>query len=147
MVTRLAESMQVMYPSVRLIATCECEEHQRCDFDFSDHPSLPLRIYHVPFDYGLSQGKTFLTNVTATELVLILDDDFVLTPHTCLECMALHLRSQWHEKGLPLDLIGFPVLEDERNFGAYRGTMRVHQQRLLLEPFAKVTKESIISIS
>ena len=32
-------------------------------------------------------------------------------------------------------LVGFPVQEDERNFGAFRGQMRVHNQQLFLEPF------------
>ena len=47
------------------------------------HPEIPgVTWYDVPYDFGLSAGKTFLTAQTTTEFVLILDDDFVRTPHT-----------------------------------------------------------------
>eukprot|EP00397_Hematodinium_sp_SG-2012_P004248 GEMP01004259.1.p1 GENE.GEMP01004259.1~~GEMP01004259.1.p1 ORF type:complete len:1060 (+),score=211.55 GEMP01004259.1:149-3328(+) len=138
LVTRMAESLQLSYPNVSIIATCECEEGTNCNYETTrPSPSLPLTVYNAPYDAGLSRGKMFLTSAVTTEFILILDDDFVLSTHSCLECMALHLRSNWHSHLLPLDIIGFPVLEDERNFGAYRGTMRIKSHRLLLEPFTK----------
>ena len=51
--------------------------------------------------------------------------------------MLLHMRSDTQTRWLPPDLVGFPVLEDERNFGAYRGNIRNTNQHLYLEPFAK----------
>ena len=48
----------------------------------STKKSLEVTWYDVPYDFGLSAGKTFLTAQTTTEFVLILDDDFVRTPHT-----------------------------------------------------------------
>ena len=88
-----------------------------------------------------------------TEFVLVLDDDFVRSPLSCLECaleglpeacqkprgMVWHMRSHLHSLTLPFDawhcrganptvpgedLLGFPILEDERNFGAFRGSLR-----------------------
>ena len=65
-----------------------------------------LTIYPVPYDFGLSQGKTRLTELTTTEFLLVLDDDFVRTPHTCIECMMQKMYSNWHSAFLPLDLVG-----------------------------------------
>ena len=94
-----------------------------------------LTVYPVPYDFGLSQGKTRLSELAQTSYLLILDDDFVRTHHTCIECMLAKMYSYWHTSFLPLDLVGFPVLEDERNFGAYRGKFRLQNTALFLEPF------------
>ena len=50
--------------------------------------------YDVPYDFGLSAGKTFLTAQTTTEFVLILDDDFVRTPHTSAAIIVRQERNR-----------------------------------------------------
>ena len=37
----------------------------------------------------------------------------------------------------PFDILGFPVQEDERIFGAFRGRLRVTKQQLFLEPMVE----------
>ena len=138
MLERLAETLIPAYPRLKIIGTCECaEDDPVCDQTPKPSQLYPnvLTIHPVPYDFGLSQGKTRLTELTQTNFVMILDDDFVRTHHTCLECMLAKMYSNWHTSFLPLDLIGFPVQEDERNFGAYRGKFRLVQTALYLEPF------------
>merc|ERR1711892_716182 len=43
------------------------------------------------------------------------------------------MRSHMHSATLPFDMLGFPILEDERNFGAFRGQLRATTGRLMLE--------------
>merc|ERR1712232_236556 len=93
-----------------------------------------MTVIDVPYDFGLSRGKRLLAQVTRTEFMLVLDDDFVRSPLSCLECMLLHTRSRLHSRTLPFDMLGFPILEDERNFGAFRGRLRATNGRLFLEP-------------
>ncbi len=148
MMERMADSLVTSYPNLKIIGTCECSyEDKVCDetpYKSTKYPDV-LTIQPVPYDYGLSQGKTRLTQlvqdgipslgVPGTPYVLILDDDFVRTHHTCIECMLGKMVSNWHTSFLPLDLVGFPVQEDERNFGAYRGRFRLVNTALYLEPF------------
>ncbi|CAD7972399.1 unnamed protein product [Amoebophrya sp. A25] len=135
MLERLADSLKTSYPTMPIIGTCECaEEDTVCDATPIQKSDV-LTVYPVPYDFGLSQGKTRLTELSKTEYLLILDDDFVRTHHTCIECMLAKMYSYWHTSFLPLDLVGFPVLEDERNFGAYRGKFRLQNTALFLEPF------------
>ena len=58
--------------------------------------------YDVPYDFGLSAGKTFLTAQTTTEFVLILDDDFVRTPHTSAGSLGETGALSAHPKQAPL---------------------------------------------
>ncbi|CAD7952239.1 unnamed protein product [Amoebophrya sp. A120] len=135
MLDRMEVSLKTSYPNMKIIGTCECaEEDPVCDPTPIKKSDI-LTIYPVPYDFGLSQGKTRLTNLVTTKYLLILDDDFVRTHHTCIECMLAKMYSYWHTSFLPLDLVGFPVLEDERNFGAYRGKFRLQNTALFLEPF------------
>eukprot|EP00971_Amphidinium_carterae_P050275 990647-Amphidinium_carterae.1 len=59
------------------------------------------------------------------------------SPLSCVECMVMHMRSRLHSLSLPFDMLGFPILEDERNFGAFRGRLRVASGRLFLEPMTQ----------
>ena len=144
MLERMAVSLVSAYPKLKIIGTCECDESDNiCNSENQHrqatspqiHDTYPLKIYQVPYDFGLSQGKTRLAQLVETQYLLVLDDDFVRTPHTCIECMLAKMFSNWHTSFLPLDLVGFPVLEDERNFGAYRGKFRLSNTALFLEPF------------
>ena len=60
----------------------------------------------------LTRGKRLLAQLARTEFILVLDDDFVRSPLSCVECMVLHMRSRLHSLSLPFDLLGFPILED-----------------------------------
>lgn len=93
-----------------------------------------MAVIDVPFDFGLSRGKKLLVSRVETEFILVLDDDFVRSPLSCLECMLWHMRSHLHSLTLPFDMLGFPILEDERNFGAFRGRLRPTSNRLFLDP-------------
>ncbi|KAF4682556.1 hypothetical protein FOZ63_006358 [Perkinsus olseni] len=140
---RMARSILEWYPGMKFLATCECasEGDPSCApsptprFD----PEVPsMTVYDVPYDYGLSRGKSLLISLVETEFVLVLDDDFVRSYHSCLECMLWRMRSKIHSaQWRPLDIVGFPVLEDERAFGAFRGKLRLTDQKLFLEPFVE----------
>ncbi|KAF4676957.1 hypothetical protein FOL47_004199 [Perkinsus chesapeaki] len=142
---RMANSLLEWYPGLSFLATCECAFEG--DPDCVDTPTqraeygIPnLKVYDVPFDFGLSRGKSLLISLVETEFVLVLDDDFVRSYHSCLECMLWRMRSKIHSaQWRPLDIVGFPVLEDERAFGAFRGKLRVADQKLFLEPFVEST--------
>lgn len=144
--------MRPAYPKMRFLGTCECDEEDPvCDQTPVPHAAgvaqtldgdvafeaLPLTIHPVPYDFGLSASKSKLSHLVETPFTLVLDDDFTRTHHTCVECMLQKMYSHWHTSFLPTDLVGFPVLEDERNFGAYRGKFRQSngQTQLFLEPF------------
>lgn len=114
---RLGASFRSMYASMPVMVTCECAESgpQACSAPKArDHPSIPaMTIVDVPYDFGLSRGKRLLAQSAGTEFILVLDDDFVRSPLSCVECMLLHMRSSAHALPLPFDLLGFPILEDE----------------------------------
>lgn len=133
---RLAKSFRTMYERLPIIVTCECSKENSCEqLVVRNHQTIPnFAIVDVPYDYGLSRGKRLLIHRVQTEFILVLDDDFVRSPLSCIECMVLHMRSQLHSLTLPFDLLGFPILEDERNFGAFRGQLRATSGRLILEP-------------
>mmetsp|Transcript_2377 Transcript_2377/g.9336 ORF Transcript_2377/g.9336 Transcript_2377/m.9336 type:complete len:1169 (-) Transcript_2377:430-3936(-) len=139
---RLALSFHSMYDRMLVMVTCECPEPgpegERCSPpEARDHPTIAfMKIVDVPYDFGLSRGKRLLAQWAQTEFVLVLDDDFVRSPLSCMECMLLHMRSRMHSLTLPFDLLGFPILEDERNFGAFRGQLRATNGPLYLEPMA-----------
>ena len=42
-----------------------------------------MTVVSVPYDFGLSRGKTLLIEMTRTEFVLVLDDDFTHSMHSC----------------------------------------------------------------
>ncbi|CAK9107742.1 Protein xylosyltransferase [Durusdinium trenchii] len=133
---RLGLSFRLIYRRLPILVTCECAEEAECHQLLQrPHPSIPaMQVVDVPFDFGLSRGKKLLVSRVETEFILVLDDDFVRSPLSCLECMLWHMRSQLHSLTLPFDLLGFPILEDERNFGAFRGRLRPTKNRLFLEP-------------
>ena len=136
---RMMDSVNLVYPKMRGIVTCECEPKL---FDCPTTPQLVLDVhpntdwYVVPYDFGLSRGKEFAISKVETEFILVLDDDFVLGFNSCIECLISRMSSRTHSAAwLPLDIVGFPVLEDERSFGAFRGTLRVADSKFFLEPF------------
>lgn len=138
---RLAQSFRDVYERLRIIATCECqpevrgETARKCEqLTTRKHESIKhFTMIDVPFDFGLANGKSLLARMVQTEFLLVLDDDFTRSPLSCLECMLLRMRSSIHSTA-PFDMIGFPVLEDERNFGAFRGRILATPWRLFLEP-------------
>ena len=138
---RLVSSVRLRYTKVKISVTCECDpDDKTCPID-------PTRIdistdvdwYQVPFDFGLSRGKSFLISQVTTEFVLVLDDDFVFTYSTCVECMILKMKSRLHSALLPLDIVGIPILEDERAFGAFRGSLSLSDSRFAVDPIVKST--------
>ena len=133
---RLGASFRGIYEHLPVLVTCECAEGIDCQgLKERPHPSVShMSIIDVPYDFGLSRGKKLLVHRVQTEFLLVLDDDFVRSPLSCLECMLWHMRSQLHSLTLPFDLLGFPILEDERNFGAFRGQLRATSNRLYLDP-------------
>ena len=133
---RLGASFRSVYDHLPVLVTCECAEGVDCDeLRERPHTDVPyMSVIDVPFDFGLSRGKRLLVQRVRTEFLLVLDDDFVRSPLSCLECMLWHMRSQLHSLTLPFDLLGFPILEDERNFGAFRGRLRATGNRLYLDP-------------
>lgn len=133
---RLGASFRVLYPRLPVLVTCECAESSDCEeLRQRPHAKIPrMAVIDVPFDFGLSRGKKLLVLRVETEFILVLDDDFVRSPLSCLECMLWHMRSHLHSLTLPFDMLGFPILEDERNFGAFRGSLRPTQNRLFLDP-------------
>eukprot|EP00439_Symbiodinium_sp_Y106_P036082 s3343_g4.t1 len=133
---RLGASFRSMYEHLPVLVTCECAEGIDCQgLKERPHPSVSrMFVIDVPYDFGLSRGKKLLVHRVQTEFLLVLDDDFVRSPLSCLECMLWHMRSQLHSLTLPFDLLGFPILEDERNFGAFRGQLRATSNRLYLDP-------------
>lgn len=135
---RLGASFRVLYDRMPVIVTCECPEpeaHRCLEPVRRQHPTIPsMDVIDVPYDFGLSRGKRLLAQHVDTEFILVLDDDFVRSPLSCIECMVWHMRSQLHSIPLPFDMLGFPILEDERNFGAFRGQLRATGGRLFLEP-------------
>ena len=133
---RLGASFRSVYHRLPVLVTCECAEGVNCEaLRDRPHPAVQhMRVIDVPFDFGLSRGKRLLVQRVDTEFLLVLDDDFVRSPLSCLECMLWHMRSQLHSLTLPFDLLGFPILEDERNFGAFRGRLRATSNRLYLDP-------------
>ncbi|CAJ1407041.1 unnamed protein product [Effrenium voratum] len=133
---RLGASFRTMYGRLPVLVTCECPEAAGClEPSQRRHPAIPyMSVIDVPFDFGLSRGKKLLVSSVNTEFILVLDDDFVRSPLSCLECMLWHMRSRLHSLTLPFDMLGFPILEDERNFGAFRGRLRATSNRLYLDP-------------
>jgi len=136
---RLADSFREFYGRLPIIATCECSEDQGCTAPVPrKHETVPhMTVVSVPYDFGLSRGKTLLIEMTQTEFVLVLDDDFTHSFHSCLECMLWKMRSRHYSLWKPFDILGFPVQEDERGFGAFRGRLRVTNQQLFLEPMVE----------
>ncbi|CAE7344029.1 MEE40 [Symbiodinium natans] len=136
---RLALSFREFYDHLPIIATCECAEDEGCTAPVPRaHPSVAhMTVLSVPYDFGLSRGKTLLIEMTQTEFVLVLDDDFTHSIHSCLECMLWKMRSRHYSLWKPFDILGFPVQEDERGFGAFRGRLRVTNQQLFLEPMVE----------
>ena len=135
---RMMNSIQSGYPGMKGIVTCECApDDTRCPIipTLSNSPIPSTDWFSVPFDFGLSRGKQFLISKVATDFVLVLDDDFTLSFNTCIECLLWRLKSQVHSAVLPFDIVGFPLLEDERSFGAFRGTIRVADTKFFIEPF------------
>ena len=138
---RLVSSVRLRFAQMKILVTCECEP------DAEACPLHPTRIdistdvdwYQVPFDFGLSRGKSFLISRVTTEFVLVLDDDFVFTFSTCVECMILKMKSRLHSAVLPLDIVGIPILEDERAFGAFRGSLSLTDSRFTVDPIVKST--------
>ncbi|CAK0852600.1 unnamed protein product [Prorocentrum cordatum] len=138
LLSRLALSFRAVYNRLPVMVSCECPE------EAGESCAQPRQRAHaevaytvvvdVPFDFGLSRGKRLLVQLASTEFILVLDDDFVHSPLSCIECMVWHMRSRFHAYPLPFDLLGFPILEDERNFGAFRGRLRAGSGRLFLEP-------------
>eukprot|EP00434_Breviolum_minutum_P010299 symbB.v1.2.009089.t1/scaffold570.1/size221114/4 len=136
---RLAVSFREVYSILPIIATCECAEEDGCVSPVvRPHDTVSnMTVVSVPYDFGLSRGKTLLIEMTQTEFVLVLDDDFTLSMHSCLECMLWKMRSRHYSLWKPFDILGFPVQEDERIFGAFRGRLRVTNQQLFLEPMVE----------
>eukprot|EP00931_Biecheleriopsis_adriatica_P119410 TRINITY_DN94632_c0_g1_i1.p1 TRINITY_DN94632_c0_g1~~TRINITY_DN94632_c0_g1_i1.p1 ORF type:complete len:1060 (+),score=199.19 TRINITY_DN94632_c0_g1_i1:375-3182(+) len=136
---RLAASFREVYAKLPIIATCECAEEEGCrEPKPRAHGNVPhMTVISVPYDFGLSRGKTLLIEMTTSEFVLVLDDDFTHSFHSCLECMLWKMRSQRISAWRPFDILGFPVQEDERIFGAFRGSLRVASHQLFLEPMAE----------
>ena len=137
---RLEESLRIRYGKMKLRLTCECETttDDSCPTEPALNPkksSVETSWYDVPHDFGLSRGKSFLISTVDTEFVLVLDDDFTLGFNSCIECLVIKLKSRLQSSVLPLDIVGFPVLEDERMFGAFRGSLRVQDSRLSIEPY------------
>uniref|UniRef100_A0A0G4FYQ5 Glycosyltransferase 2-like domain-containing protein n=1 Tax=Chromera velia CCMP2878 TaxID=1169474 RepID=A0A0G4FYQ5_9ALVE len=114
-------------------------------------PSLPV-FFHVRFG---SRGNARLTTLEGTgqknasslpgewanslqrEMVLLLDDDFLPTHETCLPCLLERFLGGGRG-GPALDVLGFPIREDERIFGAYRGSLREVGGLLVLEPYPRM---------
>eukprot|EP00928_Gymnodinium_smaydae_P052620 TRINITY_DN3663_c0_g2_i2.p1 TRINITY_DN3663_c0_g2~~TRINITY_DN3663_c0_g2_i2.p1 ORF type:complete len:1136 (+),score=204.34 TRINITY_DN3663_c0_g2_i2:476-3409(+) len=138
---RLATSFREVYGQLPIAATCECGEAEDCpEPRAAPHKSIPgMTLVTVPYDFGLSRGKSLLLAAANTEFVLVLDDDFVFSFHSCLECMLWRMRSRHHSQWRPFDILGFPILEDERMFGAFRGQLRVTNRQLFVEPFVEQT--------
>lgn len=138
---RLAISFRKAYDRLPVIATCECAEEEHCTEPIvrPNENISHMKVVSVPYDFGLSRGKSLLAKMATTEFVLVLDDDFVHSYHSCLECMLWHMRSRYHSLWRPFDILGFPVVEDERLFGAFRGQLRVTGHQLFLEPMVEQT--------
>ncbi|CAK9060818.1 unnamed protein product [Durusdinium trenchii] len=137
---RLAVSFREVYAKLPIITTCECaEDALGCEEPVARaHERVSqMTVVSVPYDFGLSRGKTLLIEMTDTEFVLVLDDDFTHSMHSCLECMLWKMRSRHYALWKPFDVLGFPVQEDERIFGAFRGRLRVTNQQLFLEPMVE----------
>jgi len=146
---RLGSSFREIYTRIPIVVTCECAEEDHCPGPvFNSHARIAgMTVVSVPYDFGLSRGKSLLLKHTTTELVLVLDDDFVHAFHSCLECMVWRMRSRYHSLWRPFDIVGFPVLEDERLFGAFRGKLRVASHQLFLEPMIEqITPDGCIRV-
>ncbi|CEM16720.1 unnamed protein product [Vitrella brassicaformis CCMP3155] len=137
---RMARSIRLLYPRMPIVVTCEREDQQdQADgpdgglITKSPHGSIPnMTVLSVPFDYGLARAKNLLVSLITTEFTLVLDDDFVTSPHTCVECMLEKMTNQLH-LGHPFDIVGFPIREDEEDFGAFRGVLKVGQGAVYME--------------
>ncbi|CEM19287.1 unnamed protein product [Vitrella brassicaformis CCMP3155] len=140
---RMARSIRLLYPRMPIVVTCEREgDLQQAQADDgpegglitkSAHSSIPnMTVLSVPFDYGLARAKNLLVSLITTEFTLVLDDDFVTSPHTCVECMLEKMTNQLH-LGHPFDIVGFPIREDEEDFGAFRGLLKVGQGAVYME--------------
>ena len=131
---RMITSIRKLYPGMLASVTCERTSSEEgisvSEFD-------GVKWYSVPDDFGLSRGKSFLISTVTTEFVLVLDDDFTASFNTCIECLVLRMKSKSHSAVLPLDIVGFPVLEDERAFGAFRGTISLSDGQFAIEPFVR----------
>ena len=131
---RMIASIHKLYPQMHAAVTCE---------RVSSDPGItvtkygPVEWYSVPYDFGLSRGKSFSISKVYTEFVLVLDDDFTASFATCIECLLLRMKSKLHSALLPFDIIGFPVLEDERAFGAFRGSISLNDGSFAIEPFVR----------
>eukprot|EP00927_Polykrikos_kofoidii_P043793 TRINITY_DN37894_c0_g1_i1.p1 TRINITY_DN37894_c0_g1~~TRINITY_DN37894_c0_g1_i1.p1 ORF type:complete len:1211 (+),score=172.41 TRINITY_DN37894_c0_g1_i1:158-3790(+) len=136
---RLANSFRDVYSRLAIVATCECTEKEHCPEPVAaPHATIPgVTVISVPHNFGLSRGKSLLASLSQTEFVLVLEGDFVNSFHSCLECMLLRMRSELHSQWRPFDIVGFPILDDERLFGAFRGTLRQTGHQLYLDPVAE----------
>ena len=135
LLVRMAHSLLVIYPGIQSMVTCETPAST--DIELIRLPDMDW--YNVPDDFGLSRGKSFLISKVTTEYVLVLDDDFTASFDSCLECMIMRMRSRLHSAVLPIDILCVPILEDERSFGAFRGTISVSDVRFAIEPFVRST--------
>ena len=133
----MIQSVHDVYPGMLVMVTCERDRALPNEPDGSyleNTGNENVEWYSVPFDFGLSRGKAFLASKVTTEFVMVLDDDFRLTYSSCIECLMWRMQSRIHSALLPLDVIGFPILEDERAFGAFRGSLLVSNSRFSIEP-------------
>ena len=79
---KLYRSIQSYYPGVKVIIA----DDSKTPLDLQDEH---LEVIHLPFNSGLSCGLNRALEKVTTPYVVRMDDDELLTPHTCFE---KHLR-------------------------------------------------------
>lgn len=79
---KLYRSIQSYYPGVKVIIA----DDSKTPLDLQDEH---LEVIHLPFNSGLSYGLNRALEKVTTPYVVRMDDDELLTPHTCFE---KHLR-------------------------------------------------------
>lgn len=79
---KLYRSIQSYYPGVKVIIA----DDSKTPLDLQDQH---LEVIHLPFNSGLSYGLNRALEKVTTPYVVRMDDDELLTPHTCFE---KHLR-------------------------------------------------------
>lgn len=124
---KLYRSIQSYYPGVKVIIA----DDSKTPLDLQDEHA---EVIHLPFNSGLSYGLNRALEKVTTPYVVRMDDDELLTPHTCFE---KHLRFLM---GHPeVDLVGVlplsapkcePVSEVAKRYFAQRMDMPMRKLKI-----------------
>ena len=88
---RLVDSARAFYPKMKILVADQNEPSEQMAAFYRDRG---VEVYWVPFDFGVSAGRSYLARKVVTSFLVFGDDDYVFTGRTRFAPVMAYLKAR-----------------------------------------------------